>query len=225
VGNRVQNTGQGQWHLSHALAVIAVVLLIALVTPGCAWLFGLMPDGPYAPTVEPGGGPSRGGLTYPLAAPVVSDAPSLFVAAEPGYRSLGGIFIYDSQLMIIRAKTVFEPTRQNNDLALGLAFGHLVAEHHIDPLRNLAAEDCLGDGDGPETPIQPQRVSTPEDEVAAGIACARLRNPGARWIASKLMVKDRHGVAFVLLQRQDDGEQIGVYTDVTRFVWQGGVLQ
>jgi hypothetical protein len=160
-------------------------------------------------------------LLYPALPPVVSDGPSLFIAPASGYRSLGGIFIYQDRLIIIRAPA----SEKENDIALGLAFGNLVAEHHIDRLTGLAQEDCLGNGDEPEAVIQAQKVGKPEDEVGAGIACARLRHPGARWIASKLMVNDKHAVAFTLLEQQGDDTRFGVYTDVTRFAWQGGVLQ
>ena len=208
-------TGKWQWRLSQVFAVISVGLLAAIVTPGCAWLFGYGVNDPRVVTVEPDGG----GLVYPPPPPVVSAMQSHFIAPDMGYRSLGGIFVHDGRLTIVRA-----PAQKRNDIALGLAFGHLVAEHHIDPLKSLVETDCLGDGDAPEAPIQAQRFAVPDDEVAAGIACARLRNPGAHWIASKLMVNDEHGVAFHLLERLD-GRRIGVYTDVTHFARQGGVLQ
>jgi hypothetical protein len=204
--------------------VIAVVLLILLVTPACPWMFNWKTTERLPGGMEPNGGPHGGGLVYPVSPPEISDAPSLFVAAEPGTRSLGGIFVYDGRLVIIRAKPLFfDPPRQESDIAIGLAFGQLVAEHHIDRLDAFTEDDCLGDGDDLEGPIQPQKVTAPDDEVAAGIACARLRNPGATWIASKLLIGDRYAAAFVLLERQD-GERIGVYTDVTRFVRQRGGL-
>jgi hypothetical protein len=216
------NAGKRRWRVSHALAVVSVGLLAAIVTPGCAWLFGFPETMPVV-TAEPGGGPSGGGLIYPAPPPEVADMQSHFVAPEAGYRGLGGIFVYDGRLTIIPAWS-FDPLLQKNDVALNLAFGHLVAEHHIDPLKSLTEADCIGAGDGADTTIVAQKVATPDDEVAAGIACARLRNPGAHWIASKLMVSAKRGVAFHLLEYLD-GRRIGVYTDVTRFARQGGVLQ
>jgi len=217
-----KSSGKRQWHLGHVLAVVSVGLLAALLTPGCAWLFGFNRAN-LTQTVEPGGGPHGGGLVYPTPEPVVTHEPSVFITAAPGYRSLGGIFVYDGTLMIVTPDLFPDPAHANDE-ALALAFGHLVAAHHIDPLRGLTADACIGDGDGPATPIQPQKVVAPEDEVGAGIACVRLRNPGAHWIASRLMANDRHAVAFVWLER-NDGSRVGAYTDVTRFAWQRGVLK
>jgi len=212
-----------QWHLSHFFAVASVGLLAAIVMPGCAWLFGFNQVNP-TPTVEPDGGPHGGGLVYPTPAPIITSQRSVFVTAEPGYRSLGGIFVYDGRLMIVQPNRLFD-AEHASDATLNYDFGQLVAEHHIDPLGKLTEADCSGAGDRPEAPIQPRKVAVAADEVAAGIACARLRNPGAHWIASRLMASHQRAVAFHLLERMDDGRRIGVYADVTRFAAQGGVLQ
>ena len=205
----------GRWRCSHGLAMVAVAALVGLVTPGCAWLFGFNRANP---TLEP-----SGTLAYPTQEPIVTHEPSVFVTAAPGYRSLGGIFAYHSGLIIADPNQAPDPAHLN-DPALLLAFSRLVAAHHIDPLRGLTEADCIGDGDGPENPIVAQKVVVPEGEVGAGIACVRLRNPGATWIGSRLTADDRRAVAFVLLQRYD-GDRVGAYTDVTRFAEQGGVLK
>ncbi|HVO00787.1 MAG TPA: hypothetical protein VMT54_01230 [Candidatus Cybelea sp.] len=207
-----------QWSVRQLLAAIAVAILALAVMPGCTWLFGTwrMPA-PGIPTVEPGGGRGGSTIVYPAKPPTISDAPSQFVQPSTGYRSLGGAFIYDGGLLIVKAKGGTDAPLSERDLDVGLAFGREVAAHNIDRLDPTALANCIGDGDRPETAIQVLNLANRIDEVRAGIACARMRNPGAQWIGSSLMANDRRAVSYVLLERHN-GERIGLFTDVMGFV-------
>jgi hypothetical protein len=172
--------------------------------------------------VVPGGGRGGGALLYPAPPPQVLEAKSPFVLPAVGYRSLGGVFIYAGQLVIVKAPGESGAAPRASDIATGLAFGRLVAEHHIDRLNTVVAADCLGSGER-DDPIQLRDIAAPDDSVAAGIACARLRNPGAHWIGSNLMINDRQALSHVVLERLDN-TQIDLYMDVSRFARHHGAL-
>jgi hypothetical protein len=217
--------GRAPWSLEHFLAVVAVASLAVIVMPGCAWLIRSNPQPYYFDDagLEPGGGPAGTTLVNPLPPPEVREGASRFLLPNIDYRSLGGVFVYDGHIVIVKPRSEDNAALDENDVTTGLAFGQLVAAHYDDRLDIVVPEDCIG-SDIMTDVIKVRQVADPKDEVAAVLACARMRDPGARWIGSTLEANARGALSHVVLQRQD-GTRFGVFVDVSRFVAQHGALQ
>jgi len=102
---------------------------------------------------------------------------------------------------------------QKHDLSVALMHG-MAAGHPSDKVAVQVA-DCQGRGDTPETAIKVANLSDVADEVAAGIACAKLLHPGADWKMSQLITKGDGYISQVVL-RDPGGDSVLVYTDINR---------
>jgi hypothetical protein len=210
-----------RWSVRHLLAAISVAVLALAVMPGCAWLFGMPPG----PDHDPGGGPRGATVADPKAPPEMrSQAVPFFESGDPNYRGLGGAMINDGRLVLMKA-----PPRENvtdHDIALGLAFGRAVLAHYADALSSMSEAECDGDGARKESAIRVAPSGSAEDEIRTGLACVRLRNPGAAWVGASLLVSDSsritpRAVSHVALMRPDRST-VGFYVDVSRFVAETG---
>ena len=140
-----------------------------------------------------------------------SDGATPFPALPDGYRGLGGAFMNGGSLVVVSPD--MDVPMAKDDLNVGLAHG--MAAGHPAPVA-IETPDCRGRGDAPDTAIEVPNLSDPADEVAAGIVCAKLRHPGAQWLMSQLITKGDGYLSQVAL-RDDGGDMIVVYTDVSRF--------
>ncbi|HVY98571.1 MAG TPA: hypothetical protein VHA35_03660 [Dongiaceae bacterium] len=134
-----------------------------------------------------------------------------FPAPPAGYRGLGGAFMNGGALVVV-APDMSAPM-QKHDLDVGLLHG-MAAGHPA--AVEVRTADCRGSGEAPGAAIVVPNLADPADEVAAGIACARLRHPGARWLMSQLVTRGDGYLSQVALG-DGSGNVIVVYTDVNRF--------
>jgi hypothetical protein len=134
-----------------------------------------------------------------------------FPAMPGGYRGLGGAFMIQGKLVVVAPNT--SAPMQGHDRDIGLSHGIVAGHARSLPMQ---ADACGGLGTTPESPIVVSGLADPADEVEAGIACAKLRHPGAHWTMSQLITRGHGYLAQVTLEG-GNGEVIVVYTDVNRF--------
>jgi hypothetical protein len=205
--------GKRQWHLGHAIAVVAVAGLALLTMPACSYLFALQQS--KVPSVVE---PIEGATAPPTAAGVDAEQPAavddwnwyVLIAQFP-YRTIGGVMFYKGGLAKVRPD--YGPPVPAADSALLQPY---VAAATAGPEVAVTPEDCIGRGDDRD-PIVVRNLTDFGMEVAAGIACARWRFPNSAWVASVLQISDQRALSAVLLRREDGLLQL-FDTDVTRFV-------
>lgn len=156
---------------------------------------------------------SRMTITTPAGA---SDhaGPPPFAPPPTGYRALGGVFFNGGGIVVVAPD--MSHTLEKNDLSISLMHGMSVSAHVNDAAGFVPAVDCVAAGDDPAHPIEVAHLADPINQVQAGIACALLRHPGNRWVASQLIADDRHYLAMIAL-RDDSGHLARVFTGVTGF--------
>ena len=104
---------------------------------------------------------------------------------------------------------------QKHDLDVGLLHGMAAGTYSETGTTKVQAADCQGAGDTPDSAIVVQNLAEPADEVAMGIACARLRHPETHWLMSQLVTKGNGYLSQVAL-RDAEGNVVIVYTDINR---------
>jgi len=134
-----------------------------------------------------------------------------------GYRGLGGALAYGGSMNII-ATDVSAP-QQKYDTHVGLLHGMAVAGYSEEKTF-VRKEDCEGTGETPQTAIKVQGLKDASvEEVAAGIACARLLHPGGHWRISQAIAGEQGYLSQVVLD-DGSGTPVIVYTDINRMAKQ-----
>jgi hypothetical protein len=144
--------------------------------------------------------------------PEATEGSDPFPPLPDGYRGLGGAFMNQGTLVVVAPD--MKAPMQKHDLSVALLHG--MSAGHRDAKATVQESDCQGSGKAPDSAIVVQNLADEADEVAAGIACAELKHPGAHWQMSQLITKGDGYLSQVAL-RDADGSAILVYTEVNRF--------
>jgi len=169
-------------------------------------------------TSDPGAPPPSGQVV--IATPGVaaemqkSDGP--FPAVPGGYRALGGVFSPEGKRVIVAADM---DAAQGDDMSIGLAHGMAILAHSDDDPAFVAKADCVGTGVDPDHAITVANLAKRDDDVQAGIACARLMHPGSHVAATQLIARDNRYLTQLVMQTAD-GRRIILYDDATGFAQQ-----
>lgn len=142
---------------------------------------------------------------------------SFFPPPPAGYRGLGGALLHGGSLNIVTAE--MSAPLEKHDMEVGLMHGMAVGTYSEEKT-SVRRADCQGAGDTPQSAITVQGLKDPAvEEVAAGIACARLLHPGTRWVLSQAIAGERGYLSQVVLD-DGSGTPVVVYTDVNRMAGQ-----
>ena len=136
-----------------------------------------------------------------------------FPAVPAGYRGLGGARLARNTPTVVMPD--MNAPMQKHDLDVGLLHGIAARGSSETASATVQKADCQGPGDSPETAIKVANLADAADEVAAGIACARLLHPETHWLMSQLITKGDGYISQVAL-RDADGKVVLVYTDIDR---------
>ncbi len=186
---------------SFALSMVTTLLLAA-----CAQSAPMQPaaSSPAASSNSPG-------VTIANPRAAAADSSTPFPAPPDGYRGLGGALMVNGALTVITPD--MKTAMQRHDLDVGLLHG-MAAGHAPDTLK-VGESDCRNSVAAPDSAIVVQNLTDVSDEVAAGIACARLRHPGTHWLMSQLVTKGKGYLSQVTLA-DTAGSTVIVYTDINR---------
>jgi hypothetical protein len=185
----------------------------ALVAMGVLLLAGCAQPTAQKTAKSDSAGPTSPGVT--IVSPRVAEATGggPFPSLPSGYRGLGGAFMNQGTLVVVAPD--MKAPMQKHDLDVGLLHGMAAGGYSEAAPSKVQAADCQGVGGIPESPIVVQGLADAADEVAAGIACARLRHPGTHWLMSQLITKGDGYLSQVAL-RDAEGNVVIVYTDINR---------
>jgi len=152
-------------------------------------------------------------VATPGAAEKMKEAEGPFPAVPAGYRGLGGAFSSEGTNMIITADN--SAALQKYDEHVGIMHG-LAVGGYSEEQTSVARADCQGTGDTPQSAIVVQGLKQPAvEEVAAGIACARLLHPGTHLRMSQAIAGERGYLSQVVLS-DGSGTPVVVYVDMNR---------
>jgi hypothetical protein len=166
-----------------------------------------------ASSTQPAGSGGPIVVATPGAAEKMQKSADPFPAVPAGYRDLGGVFLHAGTTMIVTPDK--SAPLQKHDTDVGLLHGIAVGGYS-EGKTFVRAADCQGAGDMPQAAIIVQGLKDPPvEEVAAGIACARLLHPGTHWLISQAIAGDNGFLSQVVLG-DGSGTPVIVYTDMNR---------
>jgi hypothetical protein len=152
-------------------------------------------------------------VATPGAADKMQNSADPFPAVPAGYRALGGVFFHAGTTMIVTPDKSVPLQKHDTDVGLlhGMAVGGYSEEKTL-----VRESDCRGAGDTPKSAIIVEGLKDPAaEEVAAGIACARLLHPGTQWLMSQTIAGDNGYLSQIMLG-DGSGTPVIVYTDINR---------
>jgi hypothetical protein len=156
-------------------------------------------------------------VATPGAAEKMGKADDTFPAVPAGYRGLGSVLLRDNAIFIITPQKG-QPDSLPDDMTAGLAHNMAVGTSGVDSDNRIAAADCQGSGETPESAIQVLNLAGVSDQVRYAHACARLRHPGTTWVTTQLVAKEDNYISQIVLR--DGSRNAVVYVDVNRYVKQ-----
>jgi hypothetical protein len=183
----------------------ALVPVIALALASCG-----QPAGVEKAATANSANPPGIIISNPRVAEATGGGP--FPAVPSGYRGLGGAFMNQGTLVVVTPDT--HAPMQKHDLDVGLLHGMAAGGYSESAAQKVQKSDCVGRGDTAENAIKVGSAE-PADEVADGIACARLLHPGTHWLLSQLITRGDGYLSQILL-RDGDGNDVIVFADVNR---------
>jgi hypothetical protein len=183
-----------------------LVCALTVVLAACA------PSTTQQPT-DPSGSATTPAINVTTPGLAKSEGNDFFPPLPAGYRGLGGALVFEGSMNIIATDT--SASLQKYDTEVGLLHGMAVGGYSEEKT-SVRQADCQGAGDTPLSAIKVQGLKDPNvEEVAAGIACARLLHPGTHWRMSQAIARDQGYLSQVVL-RDGNGASIIVYIDMNR---------